>query len=82
MKSLLDIKKAIARLPKKSQRQLVRAMPTICPGVFPPDGWDGILAGTSPRPALSSLLDRLDAQYRVGPEKFPLLNEDSLADPK
>jgi len=80
VKSLMEIEKAIAGLPKKSQRQLVRDIPAICPEVFPSDGWDSILADTTPRPGLSSLLDQLDAEYKSGPEKFAALNEDTLSE--
>ena len=80
MKSLLEIEKAIARLPKKSRLQLVRDIPAICADVFPAAGWDSILASSTPRPSLISLLDDLDAEYRSNPEAFAVLNEDSLAE--
>lgn len=78
MKSLREIETAIALLPPESRRQLVCDLPALCPEAFPADGWDGILADPAPRPALTSLLDSLDAQYRQKPEQFPVLNEDSL----
>ena len=82
MKSLVEIEKAIARLPKKSQQQLLRDMPSLCPEAFPTDGWDAILADATPRPGLSSLLDQLDAEYKANPKKFAELNEESLAEPQ
>lgn len=81
MKSLGEIEAAIAKLPKESQQQLLRDMPTLCPTAFPVDGWDAILADATPRPALSSLLDRLDSEYRQRPEKFLAVNEDTTRDP-
>ena len=62
MKSLQEIEEAIARLPANVRRQLIQDMPVLCPDVFPADGWDAILRDDSPRPALSSLLDRLDKE--------------------
>ena len=80
MKSLIEIEQAIASLPRDSQQQLVRDMPALCPDAFPADGWDAILADSTPRPALSSHLDELDRQYAQKPERFPVLNEDSLGE--
>ena len=81
MKSLWEIEEAIARLPKESQQQLLRDMPALCPAVFPADGWDAILADVTPRPALSSLLDQLDAEYRQQSGKHLAVNEDTLREP-
>jgi hypothetical protein len=78
VKSLSEIEAAIAQLPSKAQRQLIKDIPTLCPRVFPADGWDAILAEATPRPALSSLLDRLDAEYQQRSEKFLAVNESSL----
>ena len=64
MKSLREIEEAIACLPPEARCQLVRDIPALCPEQFPADGWEPILRDSSPRPALSSLLDRLDAQHR------------------
>lgn len=63
VKSLLEIEEAIAKLPPKARRQLVQDIPALCPNEFPPDGWDAILRDETPRPALSSLLDKLDTQF-------------------
>jgi hypothetical protein len=62
VKSLLEIEEAIAQLPPKARRQLAQDIPALCPGAFPADGWDAILRDPSPRPALTSLLDKLDAE--------------------
>jgi hypothetical protein len=78
VKSLSEIETAIAQLPSKAQRQLIKDIPALCPRAFPSDGWDAILTDTTPRPALSSLLDRLDAEYQQRPEKFLAVNESSL----
>jgi hypothetical protein len=63
MKSLREIEKAIAELPAKARRQLVKDIPALCPGEFPADGWDAILSESAPRPALTTLLDDLDAKH-------------------
>ncbi|HXA44838.1 MAG TPA: hypothetical protein VNZ25_04985 [Candidatus Angelobacter sp.] len=69
---------AIAKLPAKARCQLVRDIPALCPDAFPADGWDAILSDVTPRPALSSLLDKLDAEYQQKPGSFLALNEKSL----
>jgi hypothetical protein len=82
VKSLQEIEEAIARLPADARRQLVQDLPALCPDAFPADGWEAILRDHTPRPALTSLLDKLDAERRQKPEGFLTLNEDSLGDKK
>lgn len=82
MKSLLEIEEAIARLPAKARRQLVQDIPALCPREFPGGGWDAILADAAPRPAFSSLLDELDAEYAQEPKSFLALNDKSLRSKK
>ena len=78
VKSLQEIEEAIARLPAKARHQLVRDIPALCPDAFPADGWDAILHDATPRPALATLLDKLDAEYQQKPESFLTLNDKYL----
>jgi len=78
MKSLLEIEEAIAKLPAKARRQLVKDIPALCPAEFPAEGWDAILSDNSPRPKLSSLIDELDAEHAQSSGKFLVMNEKSL----
>ena len=82
MKSLQEIEEAIAGLPAKARRQLVHDIPALCPDAFPADGWDAILHDATPRPALTSLLDKLDTEYQQKPESFLALNDKSLRSKK
>ena len=82
MKSLQEIEEAIAKLPTKARRQLVQDIPALCPDEFPADGWDAILRDPTPRPALTSLLDKLDAEYQQKPESFLTLNDKTLRNKK
>ena len=82
MKSLLEIEEAIAKLPSESRRQLVQDIPALCPDAFPADGWDAILNDGAPRPALTSLLDKLDAEHAQKPESYLTLNDKSLRQKK
>ena len=82
MRTLLEIEEAISRLPSEMQRQLVKDIPALCPSAFPPTGWDATLQDDTPRPALSSLLDRLDAEYAQAPDSFVTVNEESLRERK
>ncbi len=79
MHTLLEIEKAITRLPSDAQLQLIKDIPALCPDAFPRDGWDTVLQDATPRPAFSQFLDRVDAEYSHAPEHFPALNEDSLS---
>jgi hypothetical protein len=63
VKSLAEIEEAIAKLPAKARRQLIKDIPALCPGEFPADGWDVILSDAAPRQSLSSYLDKLDARH-------------------
>ncbi|HXI69501.1 MAG TPA: hypothetical protein VNN22_04005 [Verrucomicrobiae bacterium] len=82
MKSLREIEEAIAKLPSKARRQLVQDIPALCPDAFPADGWDAILNDAAPRPALTSLLDKLDVEYAQKPESYLTLNDKSLRQKK
>lgn len=82
MRTLSEIEEAIARLPADVQAQLIKDIPALCPDAFPADGWKKILADATPRRGLSQLLDQVDSEYRHAPERFPVLNEDSLGDKK
>ena len=82
MKSLQEIEEAIVKLPAKARRQLVQDIPGLCPGEFPADGWDAILRDATPRPALTSLLDKLDAEHQQTPESFLTLNDKTLRNKK
>jgi len=78
VRSLQEIEEAIAKLPAKARRQLVPDIPALCPGEFPAEGWDAILTDARPRPALTALLDELDAKHSQLPENFLVLNDKSL----
>ena len=78
VKTLLEVEEAIAKLPPKARRQLVQDFPALCPDEFPADGWDAILNDPAPRPALTSLLDKLDSDYPQKSENFLTLNDKSL----
>ena len=82
MKSLQEIEEAIAKLPAKARRQLLKDIPALCPDEFPADGWDAILRDPTPRPALTSLLDKLDAEYHQKPDNFLTLNDKTLRNKK
>jgi hypothetical protein len=80
--SLHEIEEAIAKLPAKARRQLIKDIPALCPAEFPAEGWDAILNDATPRPALSSLLDKLDAEHSQSPENYLVLNDKSLRSKK
>ncbi|HTV62867.1 MAG TPA: hypothetical protein VMH30_09900 [Verrucomicrobiae bacterium] len=82
MKSLREIEEAIVQLPSKARRQLVQDIPSLCRDVFPAGGWDAILNDPTPRPAFSSLLDKLDAEYRQKPGNFLVLSDKTLQNKK
>ncbi len=82
MKTLQEIEEAISKMAAKARRQLVQDIPALCPDAFPAGGWDAILRDDTPRPALTSLLDKLDAEYQQKPESFLTLKDKSLRSKK
>ena len=80
MRTLLEIEKAITRLPSDAQLQLIKDIPALCPDAFPRDVWDTVLQDATPRPAFSRFLDQVDVEYSHATERFPVLNEDSLSE--
>lgn len=79
METLMEIEAAIVRLPAADRRQLLRDLPALCPDAEPLEGWDALLQSEVPRPALSALVDHLDAAYPAHRENFLSLNEASLS---
>ena len=82
MHTLLEIEDAISRLPADIQLQLIKDIPALCRNAFPSGGWNALLSDPAPRQNFSRFLDEIDAEYIQAPERFPVLNEDRLGDPK
>ena len=75
MSSLQEIELAISSLSSEDQAKLVRDLPVLLAGREADAAWQKILGDPTPSPALSSLADAVDAEYRGNPEAFPEIKD-------
>jgi len=71
MSSLQEIESAISGLSAEDRAKLVEDLPTLLPEWQGDLVWQRILHDPTPSPALSSLVDRIDAEFARNPEVFP-----------
>ena len=75
MSSLEEIELAITSLSPDDRARLVKDLPALLPEWEGDLAWARILHDPTPSPALSSIVDEVDAQYRQNPEAFPEIRE-------
>lgn len=71
MSSLQEIELAISGLSTEDRAKLVRDLPALLPEWEGDLAWQSILRDPTPSPALSRLVDAVDAQFRHDPGTFP-----------
>jgi hypothetical protein len=59
-----EIKTAIQNLSLPEREELAESLPTLFPELDGDAAWERLIRDTRPRPALSALLDRVEAAYR------------------
>ena len=62
-------------LSPSERAKLLQHLPQILPKFAGDQEWDGIIVDERPRPALSELLNRYEAELSEDPEKFPKVAE-------
>ena len=75
MNSLQEIESAITGLSPEDRAKLVQDLPTLLPEWQGELAWQRILHNPMPSPALSSLVDSVDAQFARDPQAFPEITE-------
>lgn len=75
MSSLEEIESAISCLSAEDRARLVQDLPMLLPEWRGELAWQRILHDATPSPALSSLVDAVDAQFARDPEAFPEIKE-------
>ena len=75
MNTVQEIESAIRKLPPAERDQLVRDLPAILPEINADAAWERIINDPRPRPALTALLDRADAEVQRNPAQFPEIND-------
>ena len=77
MSSLQEVESAITALSPEDRAKLVRDLPSLIPEWEGDLAWQRILRDPRPSPALSKLVDEIDAEVRRDPQAFPeILDED------
>ena len=71
MSSLQEIETAIRGLSSGDRAKLVQDLPTLVPEWEGDLAWQRILRDPRPSPALSSLVDAVDAEFGRNPNAFP-----------
>jgi hypothetical protein len=75
MSSLQEIEKAISGLSAEDRARLVQNLPGLLPEWLGELAWQQIIHDPRPRPALSRLVDAVDAEFQRHPEAFPEITE-------
>jgi len=73
-----EIEDAIRKLPADERARLAESLPKLIPELDGDAYWEAIIRDPRPRPALTALLNEVDAAYRENPEQFPLLSEEEF----
>ena len=75
MSSLQEVELAISGLSAKDRARLVQHLPALLPEWEGEVAWQRIVHDPKPSPALSRLVDSVDAEFRRNPEAFPEITE-------
>jgi hypothetical protein len=78
MSTVQEIEAAIRALPQKERRKLVKDLPSILSELDGDAQWQRIIADPRPRPALSKLGDKVEAQLKAKPEHFPEIQDEDF----
>lgn len=70
MSSLQEIESAISGLSPEERAQLVHDLPSLLPEWKGDLAWHRIVRDPRPSPALSRLVDAVDAEFAANPEAF------------
>jgi hypothetical protein len=81
MSSLEEIESAIGNLPPEDRAKLFQDLPSLLPEWGGDLAWARILQDPTPSPALSALVDSVDAEYRRNPEAFSEIKETDFERP-
>jgi hypothetical protein len=73
-----EIENAIRSLPPAEREKLVQHLPQLFPEFAGDEQWERIAQDDRPRPALTELLNRYEADLGKDPEKFPRVAEDDF----
>jgi len=75
MTTVEEIESAIEKLTPEDRARLAESLPRLVPELDGDARWAAIIHDPTPRPALTALLDDIDARYRENPAEFPPMTE-------
>ena len=75
MSTVQEIESAIRKLAPAERDQLVQDLPAILPELNGDAAWDRIINDPRPRPVLTALVDKLDAEMPRHPQAFPEIKD-------
>jgi hypothetical protein len=78
MSTVEEITEAIQKLSPAEREKLAEELPLFLPELNGDAVWERIIRDPRPRPALTSLVDGLDAEYQKNPRAFPEMTEDGF----
>jgi hypothetical protein len=75
MSTVAEIEAAIKALPPNERERLAKDLPFILPELRGDLVWQRIINDERPRPALSTLGDQIETQFKAHPEQFPEITD-------
>jgi hypothetical protein len=73
--SVQEITVAIQKLSPEQREELARCLPALLPELDGDATWERMIRDPRPRPALSALIDQVQAKHRQDPSTFPETSE-------
>ena len=81
MSTIQEIAAAIRSLSPEERRQLAKDLPKLLPELDGDAAWERIICDPRPRPALTALVNRLEAEFQRNPEAFPEIQDSDFERP-
>jgi hypothetical protein len=75
MSTAVEIEAAIRMLSPVEREKLIKDLPVLLPELDGDLAWNRIIGDTRPRPALTALLDQVEADYKKNPAAFPEIKD-------
>ncbi len=75
MSTVQEIESAIRSLSPEEKDQLAKVLPELLPDLDGDAAWERIIRDSRPRPALSALVDKLEAEFQRNPNAFPEIKD-------
>ena len=78
MSTALEIEAAIRALSPDELEKLIKDLPALLPELDGDLAWNRMISDTRKRPALTALLDQVEADYKGKPAAFPEIKDNDF----